>query len=552
MNWLRNLKIGSKLLIGFSFSMILMVVVGLNGFISVKRVQSNLEDIFAIRLPSIEYLIETDRDLQQLLVAERSMIFADVSSDTFKELLNEYEMNLKQANERWGKYKAIAMTSQEKELISKYEKARDEWRSISEKIVEGRKSDTREGRTLALDLSLGSGKKKFEEMREYLDKLTEINLEAAKKANQAASTTFRGTLISLFSVMGIGLIVGLILSYGIGKSVCQSLIKVIRGLTESSDHVATASSQVSSASQSLAEGASEQAAGIEETSSSIEEMASMTRKNADNAHQANLLMSETAKVVEEANYSMLKLTESMKEITTASEETAKIIKTIDEIAFQTNLLALNAAVEAARAGEAGTGFAVVADEVRNLAMRAADAAKNTATLIEGTVKKINNGSEILSKTNEAFQKVVVSSKKVEELIGEIAAASSEQAQGIEQINKAVSEMDKVVQKNSSSAEEWASAAVEMKAQADRLRDFVSELMVIVEGGRNGHRMIKDLESKSSELDVKINDGNGRKRELANKVSKIMRRNVLGPSQVTFKKPIPEEIIPMEEGNFKEF
>ncbi|MBA4394964.1 MAG: chemotaxis protein, partial [Desulfobacca sp.] len=220
------------------------------------------------------------------------------------------------------------------------------------------------------------------------------------------------------------------------RNIVSMMKKIIQGLTEASERTASSATQVSSASQSLAEGASEQAAGLEETSSSMEEMASMTKQNADNATQANTLMRDTTKVVDEANQTMKDLTLSMQEISMASEETGKIIKTIDEIAFQTNLLALNAAVEAARAGEAGAGFAVVADEVRNLAMRAAEAAKNTSNLIEGTVKKIKNGSDIVSKTNEAFAKVAGGSKKAGELVGEIAAASMEQAQGIDQINKA--------------------------------------------------------------------------------------------------------------------
>ncbi len=170
-----------------------------------------------------------------------------------------------------------------------------------------------------------------------------------------------------------------------------------------------ASGQVSSASQQLAAGSSEQAASIEETSSSLEEMSSMTSQNADNAGCADNLMKEVNQVVGQANASMTELTTSMAHISQASEETSKIIKTIDEIAFQTNLLALNAAVEAARAGEAGAGFAVVADEVRNLAMRAADAAKNTADLIEGTVKKVSDGSDLVTKTNDAFTLVAGSS-----------------------------------------------------------------------------------------------------------------------------------------------
>jgi methyl-accepting chemotaxis protein len=185
---------------------------------------------------------------------------------------------------------------------------------------------------------------------------------------------------------------------------------------------------------------------------------------------------------------MAHLTASMDEISKASEATSKIIKTIDEIAFQTNLLALNAAVEAARAGEAGAGFAVVADEVRNLAMRAAEAAKNTANLIEGTVKKIKEGSAIVQTTNAEFSEVQISAARMGELVGEISAASGEQAQGIEQIRKAVTEMENVVQRNAGNAEESASASEEMSAQAGQMKRFVAELVTMV-GGANGHSTI---------------------------------------------------------------
>ncbi len=211
----------------------------------------------------------------------------------------------------------------------------------------------------------------------------------------------------------------------------------------------------------------------------------MTRQNAENAGEANTLMRESKVIVDQANNAMAELTGSMQEISSASEKTSKIIKTIDEIAFQTNLLALNAAVEAARAGEAGAGFAVVADEVRNLAMRAADAAKDTANLIEGTVKKVNNGTEILKKANQAFSGVADSTAKVGELVSEIAAASNEQAQGIEQVNRAVVEMDKITQRNASSAEESAAASEEMNGQAEQMKSYVFDLASIV-GGAVGH------------------------------------------------------------------
>jgi len=322
----------------------------------------------------------------------------------------------------------------------------------------------------------------------------EVSQAGANQENVVASLNRSSKMtMQIVTVVGVMIIVvTLLMAVMITRSITKPINHVVEGLLDSSDQVASASGQVSSSSQSLALGASEQAAGIEETSASIEEMSSMTKHNADNADLANTMMIDTSRVVDEANRSMTELTRSMMEISTASEETAKIIKTIDEIAFQTNLLALNAAVEAARAGEAGAGFAVVADEVRNLAMRAADAAKNTSDLIEGTVNKIKNGSEIVGKTNEAFVKVAAGAKKMGEILGEINSASYDQAQGIEQINKAIVEMEKVVQKNAANAEESASASEEMSAQAENLKGFVGQLASLV-GDRGRFDYVKDEE-----------------------------------------------------------
>ncbi len=274
----------------------------------------------------------------------------------------------------------------------------------------------------------------------------------------------------------------MVIVFFLTRSITQPIASIIKELSGGAEEVSATSGQVTSSSHTMAEGASEQAAAIEETSATMEEMAAMTKQNSENASQADSLMRGTLKIIKEADEAMDNISQSMGEISTASEETQKIVKTIDEIAFQTNLLALNAAVEAARAGEAGAGFAVVADEVRNLAMRAAEAAKNTAVLIDDTVIKVNNGKTVVKEANESFASVSEASTKIGSLVGEISSASQEQDQGFTQINLAVSEMDTVTQQNAAVAEETAAAAVEMNNQAGVMLAAVDKLRMMIEGG----------------------------------------------------------------------
>lgn len=311
-------------------------------------------------------------------------------------------------------------------------------------------------------------------------------------------------------------------------------LKVLIGeVTTVSTQVSSACSQVSASSQQLAEGAATQAASLQETSSSLEEMSSMTKQNAENAQHAHKLMEETKQTVDRANESMKEMSVSMEEIVTGSEETRKIIKTIDEIAFQTNLLALNAAVEAARAGEAGMGFAVVADEVRNLAQRAAQAAKNTADLIDGTIKKISDGSALVKKTDEAFSDVAKSAKKGAELVAEIAGASQEQSRGIEQVNDAVAQMDKITQQNASGAEESASATEEMAAQSKSLLDLLRNFEI------DGNGEVMEVVSNKPLIEPQITAG-------------IRESNTACDTVKGTERVKPDEVIPMCDEDFKDF
>jgi len=253
----------------------------------------------------------------------------------------------------------------------------------------------------------------------------------------------------------------------------ENLDKALQQVVIGAEQVGSASAQVSTGGQTLSQGASEQASSLEEISSSLQEMSSMTRQNAISAREAKVVAEEARNSADSGVESMNRMSSAINQIKTSSDATARIVKTIDEIAFQTNLLALNAAVEAARAGDAGRGFAVVADEVRNLAMRSAEAAKNTANLIEEAVRNSENGVNINAEVLNNFRNIAENANMVSQAVSEIAAASDQQDQGIDQVNKAVEQLNKLTQQTAANAEESASAAEEMSSQSEEMRSIVA-------------------------------------------------------------------------------
>ena len=394
-------------------------------------------------------------------------------------------------------------------------------------------------------------KNELDAMIENQQQLMKTDIAEAKK-EEAFLHSVEWTL--LFG----GIIFATLIATLITRSITRPINRVIEEISDSSDQVASAAGQISSSSQALAEGATEQAASLEETSSSLEQMSSTVQQNADNAGQAQQLSTVAKDTAVKGAGSIEKMIDAVNEINSSSEEVSKIIKVIDEIAFQTNLLALNAAVEAARAGEHGKGFAVVAEEVRNLAGRSAEAAKTTAGLIEDSTSKAKMGSELATESGEVLNEIVTNATKASDLISEIAAASREQAEGINQVTKAVTQMDQVTQQNSAYSEETASSSEELSSQAEGMRDIVRALVEIV-GGRT---------DQMSTL-VQQNNGNakGGTAQIQGKsaVSNVMHRVVNKNKSQNDSRQIDEsvlkmaekmvkanEVIPMNENEFREF
>jgi hypothetical protein len=325
-----------------------------------------------------------------------------------------------------------------------------------------------------------------------LRKSAERTMDYANESSVALGSSSWGVMVGLVLMIAVGIAAGFIITRTINKQ----LIQTTDTLSQGSLQVAAASSQVSASSQSLAQGSSQQAASLEEISSSIEELTSMTRRNADNSKAGTTAANGARRAAEDGAEEMDRMREAMDAIQGSSQEISKIIKTIDEIAFQTNILALNAAVEAARAGEAGAGFAVVAEEVRALAQRSAVAAQETADKIADATERSSQGVEISVRVAEGLKTIVEKTREVDKLVAEVADASREQSEGLDQINTAIGDMDRITQSSAANAEETASAAEELNAQSAELRNAAQGLANLV-----GAKIEKAAPERRSDSDL---------------------------------------------------
>ncbi len=481
-----KMKLSVKLTGSFMLVALIIVTGGGIGWWGVTSTFNDLKQISNVHVPAIKALGIINEAHTSLQKIEKNLLIPRIynsEAETARQI-KLVETYAGRAERGWKIYEPLPKTTEEAALWNSLKPAWEGWKKDNAQVIEFTRAGKHDD---AVALSTARARESFYASQKLLDDLIEANDKAARATQQSAETM--GTVYKTLTLVGsiAGTILAVCLGLFLSGYITRPIKRTAAAISEGAGQVAAASSEVSAASESLAEGASEQASSLEETSSSLEELSSMVRQTADNA--AELLKSglATFQLQKECFKSLKIANERMGETSEAGDRATKIIKTIDEIAFQTNLLALNAAVEAARAGEAGAGFAIVASEVRNLAMRSAEAARVTTGMIGEVTTKIGEGRTLVERSLEIFKTMGENGKKVTALIQEVNEAAGEQAQGIDQINKAMHEMDKVTQQTAANAEESASASEEMNAQALQMKEIAEELKLIVEGSAKAPR-----------------------------------------------------------------
>ena len=479
--------IGRRITTGFII--VLLITAALGGFALLKMLglKQNIFDLGENTIPSLELDSEIRSEVQSRMIAIQQLndtLTPESRAELTKRLTDATEKSVASLK----KYEALLSDAKDRELWTQETKLNDELTPIIAKTVDAIAKNgsatpqTQAAATAALEECL---QKELDPAYTALINAVQADFDYNVQLGGTAASTGKSSaasaVIFISIAIGIAIAVTLVIIWQVTTTVNKALGAITANLDRGALQTAAAARQVSMASNQLSSGASEQASSVEETSTSLEEMSSMIRSTADNAQKAKALATEARADAQNGTNTMEEMMAAMTAIDTSSAEVAKIVKNIDEIAFQTNILALNAAVEAARAGEAGAGFAVVADEVRSLAQRSAAAAKETAEKIEAAIANSRSGSQCSVRVGESLKQIAEKVAATDALVADIATAANEQAQGIQQVNTAMGQMDKVTQSNASSAEESASAAEELDAQAETMKDLVGQLRSLVGG-----------------------------------------------------------------------
>ena len=527
MSMYTDLSFRNKIVIPIGVFALFVMSMAATGVYSIGKVANVVHDVASVSMPTISNLLEAKNELYNALISERSVLFTDVESEDFKKLVDQHQKSLIKAEDNLKQVSSMMSGNKayEQSLVQ-FNVVYGEWKKLTSEVISQRSSDTRSGRNLAIDISSHAGKEKFQDLSVILGDLIAMGRKEAgaiATRSESMANTTQTTLLSF----GVGALIMCIVLVTVFPSVIGKRLTRILDMIEdiskgegdltkrldddgkdeigriasafnefvdkihdvlvavkmASTDIVFASEEIASGNTNLSQRTEEQASSLEETASSMEEMTGTVKQNAESAAEAKRLAEANRERAIVGADVVMKTVDAMSEINQASTRIGDIISTIDGIAFQTNLLALNAAVEAARAGEQGRGFAVVASEVRSLAQRSAEAAKEIKGLIGDSVNKVKAGTHLVDESGKTLEDIITGTQKVADIVSEIAAASIEQASGIDQVNNAITQMDNMTQDNAALVEEAAAASRSMEEQAQVLMQQVSFFRLQDSGNR---------------------------------------------------------------------
>ena len=508
---INNMRVGSRLGAAFGLIILLLIIVSATAVIKISSINSSIEQIVNDRYVKVRLAFDVRDGVNDQIKFLRGIVIDTKNPEQNKKRYLQLDDTIKQTNLAMDKIAAIQSTPTGKQKIKALQDASDVFEAGKVELIRLAQAGDMEGATEYVLRKLTTSQNAYLGLATAFADSQDAQLQAeGKKAVADGQTAIELTLVfSLIAVL-LAMIMGYFLTRSIIrplgtavqvaesvaagdltteirvtssdetgqlmqglKNMNENLLRIVTEVRSGTQAISSASSQIAAGNLDLSSRTEEQASSLEETASAMEQITATVKQNAENARQANQLAAQASRVAVEGGEVVGQVVSTMEGINVSSRKIVDIISVIDGIAFQTNILALNAAVEAARAGEQGRGFAVVASEVRNLAQRSASAAKEIKVLIDDSVSKVDNGTQLVAKAGATMAEVVSSVKNVTDIVGEISIASHEQSTGIEEINKAITQMDEVTQQNAALVQEASSAAYSLNEQAERLAESIS-------------------------------------------------------------------------------